>query len=292
MARWALYPGCVSRGGAPELYQSLVAVAPRVDLEFVVMENVACTGAGVLHEKNAELADTLNARTFALAERMGLPLMTTCSTCQGVMSKVQHRVHDKPEYRAKINGHLAEEGLAYQSELTVKHFMWYLVEDFGLDRLKRLVSRPLNSLRAAPFYGCYIVRPTNVIANEYPQRTSYLEQIITVLGGEPVEYEGKDKCCGFPILFMNRSNSLKMTGAHIGEAQSKGADVMVTPCPLCHLNLDGMQIDAAKETEQTLNLPILHLPQLIGLALGMSQQELGLNRHIMSAARAAAKVRA
>jgi succinate dehydrogenase / fumarate reductase, cytochrome b subunit len=153
------------------------------------------------------------------------------------------------------------------------------------------VRRPLNGLRSAPFYGCYIIRPSWVVNAGRPERNTYLEQIIEVLGGEPVDYNGKDKCCGFPIYTLNRKNSLKMAASHIGEAQDKGADVMVTPCPLCHLNLDGQQQDAASAADRELNLPVLHLPQLIGLALDIDPKALGMNKHLVSTARVGAKVK-
>ena len=111
-----------------------------------------------------------------------------------------------------------------------------------------------------------------------------------MLGAEPVDYYGKSKCCGFPILTMNKANSLTMAGTHIAEAQDKGADCMVTPCPLCHLNLDAQQPDAAKYVNRRLDLPVLHLPQLIGLALGMEPGELGLGQHVVKTNAVVSKV--
>ena len=281
--KYAFYPGCVSKGGCPELYQSMTLVAQKLDLELVELEEASCTGAGVLHERNPELADTLNARTFAMAERLGLPLITICSTCAGVMSKVNHRLHNNPAYLERINRHLADEGLKYNGTTEVKHLLWFLVEDFGLERLKALAVNPLTGLRAAPFYGCYIVRPSATLGfAEHPGRSGYLEEVIAALGAVPVEYDGSDKCCGLPILTMNRRNALKMTADHVGEAMEAQADCMVTPCPLCHLNLDGQQPDAAGIAHTTLGLPIVHLPQLLGLAMGMAPKSLGLNRHIVS----------
>ncbi len=282
--KYAFYTGCVAKGGAPELYQSMMQITTKLGLELEELVGASCTGAGVLHEKNPVLADTLNARTFAMAERMGLPIMTICSTCQGVMSKVNHRLRSSSEYLARINRYLADEGLEYKGATEVKHLLWILAEDIGLDKLKTLVTNPLTDLRGAPFYGCYIVRPSAVLGfNEHPGREQYLDDVISTLGAEPVEYDGKDKCCGFPILTMNRTNSLSMTAKHIAEAKNEGsADFMVTPCPLCHLNLDGQQPDAATLRKTPLGLPILHLPQALGLAMGIDPKALGLERHIVS----------
>lgn len=281
--RYAFFPGCVSRGACPELYQSFTAVAACLGIELVELKEASCTGAGALHDNHPELADTLNARTFAMAERLSLPLMNICSTCQGAMSKAAANLQANPNYHAKVNATLSEEGLEYQGNIQVKNFLWALVEDYGLDHLKSMVTRPLSGLRAAPFYGCYIVRPSQQLGiEEHPERGQYLEQIITALGAEPVDYAGKDQCCGFPIATMNRKNSLTMAGNHIAEAKEQGADCLVTPCPLCHLNLDGQQPDAARISGHELDVPIIHLPQLVGLALGMTPKELGMERHIVS----------
>ena len=129
--------------------------------------------------------------------------------------------------------------------------------------------RPLSGLRVGPFYGCYIVRPKERLGyDEYPDRDIYLEKVIEALGGEVVEYDGARKCCGFPVITMNRETSLRQAGTHVGDAIDAGADCLVTPCPLCHLNLDMQQPEAAKVVNRDLGLAVLHLPQLVGLALG------------------------
>ena len=264
--RYAFFPGCVSRGGAPELYQSTIAVAGRIGIELEEIEGWSCTGAGALQESNPLLGDTLNARNFALAQRMGLPIMTICSTCQGVMAQAKVRLEDD-EYRAQINELLAEEDLEYTGGIQVKHMLWIMVEDIGLDHIKSLAVKSLDGVFLAPFYGCYIVA---------------LELVIEALGATAVDNDGKTRCCGFPILTINERNSLAMVAKHTGEAQDLGADAMVTPCPLCHLNLDGFQSKAARQVGKQINVPILHLPQLIGAALGLDGPTLGLNRHIVS----------
>ncbi len=281
--KFAWYPGCVAQGGAPELYNSTLSIADKLGLELVPLKEAACTGAGVLSERNPELADTLNARTFAMAEQMDLPIMTICSTCQGVMSAANHKLTSDPEYLAKVNETLAEEGLEYKGTTRITHFMWVIVEEVGLDKLKELVVRPLEGVRAAPFYGCYVLRPTEILGfDENPDRDTYIEQITSVLGGVAVDYSGKTKCCGFPILTMNEAASIGMAGDHLIEAKNEGANVMVTPCPLCHLNLDGGQPRAEKRKRTQIGLPVIHLPQFLGLALGISPKELGLNKHIVS----------
>ena len=173
--KMAYWPGCVSRGFTTELHGSMGLVAERLGIELVELDRANCCGAGVIAEHNQELADTLNARTFALAQQTGLPMMNICSTCQGAQSECQQRLRDS-EYRSHINETLAEEGLSYDPEgFSNKNFLWVLVEDYGLDRLKEQVQRPLGGLKVGPFYGCYILRPKHRLGyEEHPERDLYL----------------------------------------------------------------------------------------------------------------------
>ena len=281
--KYAFWPGCVAKGAAPELYVSMNRVAKELGIELVELDQAACTGAGVIQEQNPEMADALNARTFAMAQRLGLPLMNICSTCQGIESIVQDKLAKDPDYLNMVNAILADEGLTYTPGLAVKNFLWVLVEDLGLDKLKAAIKRPLSGLRVGPFYGCYILRPSSILGKEeHPGRDHYLEDVIAALGATVVDYEGAKKCCGFPILTINRENSLTQTGKHIHEAQDLGADALVSPGPLCHLNLDAQQPAAKSVTHFDIELPILHLPQLVGLALGIDPKEMRLDHHVVS----------
>jgi succinate dehydrogenase / fumarate reductase, cytochrome b subunit len=283
--RVAYWPGCVSRGFTPELHGSMAKVAPLLDIELVELDRACCTGAGVLAEHNQELADTLNARTFALAQRVdGAELMMNiCSTCQGAQSECQERLDANAEYRAHVNETLSAEGLTYEQGITNKNFLWLLVEEIGLAELRSRVTRPLTDLKVGPFYGCYIVRPVDrlgIDSVEHP-RDTYLAQVIQALGGTVIEYAGSHKCCGFPIITMNKEASLKQAGRHLGDAVDADADCLVTPCPLCHLNLDLQQPLAERTVGRELKMPVLHLPQLVGLALGLEPKELGFQRHVV-----------
>ncbi|HWC26004.1 MAG TPA: CoB--CoM heterodisulfide reductase iron-sulfur subunit B family protein [Solirubrobacteraceae bacterium] len=280
----AYWPGCVSRGFTPELHGSMARVAPLLDIELVPLDRAACCGAGVIAEHNQELADTLNARTFALAQQAeGTALMMNiCSTCQGSQSECQERLDASAEYRAHINATLADEGLTYEKGLTNKNFLWLLVEEIGLDVLRERVRRPLTDLRVGPFYGCYIVRPIERLGiDDDNRRDTHLAQVIEALGGTVTDYAGTHKCCGFPIITMNKDVSLKQAGRHLGDAGDAGADCLVTPCPLCHLNLDLQQPLAERVVGRELRMPVLHLPQLVGLALGLAPDQLGLQRHVV-----------
>jgi succinate dehydrogenase / fumarate reductase, cytochrome b subunit len=284
----AYWPGCVSRGFTPELHGSMAKVAPLLDIELVELDRASCCGAGVIAEHNQELADTLNARTFALAQRVdGAELMMNiCSTCQGAQSECQERLDASADYRAQVNESLSAEGLSYEKGLTNKNLLWLLVEEIGLAELRSRVRRPLTDLKVGPFYGCYIVRPIERLGIDSVERPRdrYLSMVIEALGGTVIEYAGSHKCCGFPIITMNKDASLRQAGRHLGDAVDADADCLVTPCPLCHLNLDLQQPLAERTVGRELNMPVLHLPQLVGLALGLDPKELGMQRHVVKPA--------
>ena len=289
----AYWPGCVSRGFTPELHGAMALVGPKLGLEMMELDRANCCGVGVIAEHNQELVDTLNARTFALAQKTGAAMMNICSTCQGAQSECQERLDADEAYREHINSHLEPEGLRYEKggEWSNKNLLWLLVEDIGLDNLRERVVRPLEGLRIAPFYGCYVVRPTDRLGfNRFPERDTYLEQVIEAVGATPVEYAGSHKCCGFPVITMNKTTSLRQAGRHLADAIDADADCLVTPCPLCHLNLDLQQPDAAKYVERDLDIPVLHFPQLLGLALGLDPKELGMDKHVVKTRDVQAKV--
>ena len=217
-----------------------------------------------------------------MAEEKKLNIMTLCSTCQGVLSQANHKVKSDPKYLDQINDILKDEGYKYNGTTEVKHLLWILVEDYGLENIK--VTKPLSNLKFAPFYGCYMVRPSEALGfDERPERQEYLEKVIEAVGAVAIDFPGKFSCCGFPVLFINQKNSLKMVSNQTGSAKDLGADAMVTPCPLCHLNLDGYQGKARSNNRgDKADLPIIHMPQMIALAMGLETKDIGLGRHIVS----------
>jgi succinate dehydrogenase / fumarate reductase cytochrome b subunit len=168
----------------------------------------------------------------------------------------------------------------------VKHLQWILVKDFGIDALKKFISHPLTDLSIAPFYGCYILRPSSTTRFDDWENPVSLEKLIQAIGAQPVPYDGRTKCCGFPVFLEKEQIALTMVGERVSEAKKKGSDAMVTPCPLCHMSLDIYQERAEKKLQrekgfgEKLDMPILHLPQLLGLAMGFTTDELGMKRHL------------
>ena len=280
--KFALYPGCAAKGATPELYQSTMAIIGRLGIEVIELPASSCCGAGVIGEADPDVALALNARTFAQAERLGLDIMTICGTCQGVMSAANRRLKNEPGTRERINRILEQDGIAYRGWVQVKHLLWIAVREIGLSRVAETVRSPFRDFRIAPFYGCYILRPSWELGFDDPENPSSLEKVIRAVGGEPVAYAGRTKCCGFPIILEKEAIAVAMAGANMKEARDHGADFMVTPCPLCHMSLDIYQERAGRAVQTALNLPILHLPQLLGLAMGIPAKDLGVSRHLIS----------
>jgi succinate dehydrogenase / fumarate reductase, cytochrome b subunit len=281
--KFALFTGCVAKGATRELMLSTAKSAEGLGIEFVEMKSAACCGAGVVSEKNPILADALNARTFAIAEEKNLDIVTICSTCQGILKKTECHVDSDPVYKEKINNVLEGGGHNYAGgKIKIQHFANILATEEGLKLLRAKVKRPLIGLKTAAFYGCYVLRPSELSLYEDPDNPTGMEEIFEILGATPVYYDSRTKCCGFPIVMMNKDASHDMAGNALIDAIDGGADCVVTGCPLCHLSLDAYQPEIDKMNKKGYSIPILHLPQLVALALGYSPQELGMDKHIIS----------
>ena len=282
--KFAYYPGCSARSTCAELNEATHLVAARLGLELVQLESATCTGARELRAIDPVGFHTLNVRILALAERHGLPLMTICNTCTlNVLDAHAAFVGDAALARA-VNASLAQEGLTYSGATRISHFLWVLYEDIGEERLRELVVNPLTDLTVGAFYGCHITRPPAQYGFVDSRNNVALERLAGILGCKPIDYSGRNECCGFHTAAQDERISIKLTGQHILSAKTGGATAMVTPCPLCHTVLDGFQREIERDLGQKLQMPVLHLPQLVGLALGLSPEALRLDRHIVSAA--------
>ena len=287
LLKYAYYPGCVAQGACRELYQSTHEISQALGIELIELKQAACCGSGTFKEQSQFLEDTVNARNIALAEQLNLPLLTHCSTCQGVIGHVDERLKaaktDDPDYFVQVNQQLEKQHCSpYQGSSEVKHLLWALVGDYGLEALTQQVSHTLNGLNCAAFYGCYLLRAQKSLPFDNPYHPSSMENLFSAVGATPIYYQGRTQCCGWPISSYATQESFKMAGNRIQEAIAAGADCLVTPCPLCHLNLDSRQPEVEKTIGETLGLPVLHLPQLVGLALGIEHKKLGLERHVVS----------
>jgi succinate dehydrogenase / fumarate reductase cytochrome b subunit len=280
--RFAYYPGCSARSTCAELNEATHRVAAKLGLALTQLESATCTGARELRAIDPVGFYTLNVRILALAEREGLPLMTICNTCTLNLLDAHAAFVDDPELAEKVNAALADESLRYSGRTRISHFLWVLYEDIGIERLRELVVRPLNGLTVAAFYGCHITRPPQRYGFVDSRNNVALERLAELLGCRPIDYSGRTECCGFHTAAHDERVAIKLTGAHIKSAKMNGAQTMLTPCPLCHTVLDGFQREIEKDMAEKLDMPVLHLPQLVGLALGLTAEELRLDRHMVS----------
>jgi succinate dehydrogenase cytochrome b subunit len=280
----AYYKGCLASLSAKELDSSTKALAPKLGIELDELESVTCCGAGDIHEAEPDYYLHLNARILAYGEATGAEtLMTICNVCTLNLRQANWQLKNDEALLERVNHNLAAVGVpAYSGNIEVRHLLWLIAEGDGYEKLKEVAHRGLKGLKVAPFYGCQILRPSKILGFEDPDRPWSLEAIIEACGGDPVDYPAKIKCCGFPIIAAREDVALGELIQPIEQAKDAGADVMVTPCPLCHLSLDAWQSKLKKATGRTFEMPILHLSQLIGVAAGLEESELKFKRHIVS----------
>ena len=286
----AYYPGCVAQESGKELDMATRWVCRALGIELVEFPNFSCCGSGFVDEANEVLNVAINARNLAIAERAGLDVLTICSTCQGMLTLAKVRMQD-PVVKARVDGALKPLGIEYRGTSNVKHLLRVLTEDIGLAAVKAKVRRPLEGMKVGAFYGCHLLRPADEMGSESAEEPHAFEDLLAAVGATPVEYRGRVMCCGFPIQFVKPSTASAIAGRQILDAKSHGADAMATPCPLCHISLDAYQNKAAQAVHTPLDMPVFHLPQVVGLALGASPEELGLPRHLVPTDAALAKVR-
>ncbi len=283
--KYALFTGCTAKQSTPEQMMSTMAVARKLGIEMIELTEASCCGASHLQDYDDFLSLVLNARNIAYAEKHGLTMVTICNTCQLNTAMTKHRLDKNPELKAKVNEKLAEVGLEYKGTSNVIHFLYAIIDDFGLDKIKEMVVKPLSQFNIAPFYGCHNIRPSELHdeshkQKENPYKPTSLDDLIIACGGKNVDYEEKNKCCGFHVELQAPHTAAVLTGTAIAGATDSNADMMVTPCPLCHLKLDTQTKSASEAIGREVSLPVLHMQQMVGLALGCTPAELGLKHHV------------
>ncbi len=282
--KYALYTGCTARESTPELLKSTMAIADKLGIELVLLDEASCCGASHLQDFDDMLSLTLNARNLCYAEKLGLTMVTICNTCQLNTATTKDRLDSDPELKAKVNEKLAEVGLEYKGTSEVKHFLYALQDDYGYENIANAVTNPMSDINIASFYGCHNIRPSHLQnktnGGENPYKPTSLDNLVKALGGNAVEYESKNKCCGFHVELQNPDTANKLSGTAMLDAMDNDADMMVTPCPLCHLRMDVQQHNISKAMGREVDIPVLHLPQMVGIALGIAPKELGLNHNI------------
>ena len=279
--KYALFTGCTAKQSTPEQMMSTMAVADKLGIELIELTEASCCGASHLQDYDDFLSLVLNARNIAYAEQKGLTMVTICNTCQLNTAMTKHRLDNDPELKERVNEKLREVGLEYKGTSEIVHFLYAIIDDIGLDKIKEMVVKPLSEFNIAPFYGCHNIRPSELHKKDNPYNPTSLDDLIIACGGESVDYEEKNKCCGFHVELQAPKTAATLTGNAIAGAMDGNADMMVTPCPLCHLKLDTQAEHASEAIGREVELPVLHMQQMVGLALGCSPEELGLNHHLV-----------
>ena len=220
------------------------------------------------------------ARDLALAEKTGLDLVTPCSSCFITLRGASEYLKESPQLMKQVNEALAVANLEYQGNVEVRHLVEVLVNDITPEVIAAKVQRKLNGLKVAPYYGCQLVRPDYGFDN--PESPQSLDRLVVSLGAEAVPFPLKARCCGAALIIPEERLALGLIRKLLDNAIKNGAQCIVTPCPMCQLNLDAYQGRVNSEFKTKFNLPILFIWQLIGLALGIDAKSLGLDTNIVS----------
>jgi len=291
--KYAYYPGCSLEKNAAAYHQSTLAIAAPLGMEMVEVNDWNCCGATEYIAINRLAAYALVARNLALAEKQfgKIDMVAPCSACFLNLSKVDAYLQSDKSLAEKTQQALQAGGLSYDAgSVTTRHLLHAIIEDIGFEAIAKRVSRPLKGLRIAPYYGCLIVRPGflgQFDDQEYPQS---LDKLMKVLGSTVVDFPLKAHCCGGHMTQISQKVALEMIRQLLQNAADYQADMIVTLCPMCQLNLDAYQNDVNKAFKTDFKIPILYFTQVMGLAFGMDAKSLGIGKEFVSAEAAMKKI--
>jgi len=276
--KYAYYPGCSLESTGMEYNLSAKAVAKHFGVQLEEIDDWNCCGASAAHSTSHLLSIALPARTLALAERQGLDVAVPCAACFNRMKGAQIEVRESPKMRDTIQEVIDME---YTAQYEVKALLDVLVNELGIGRIKEAVTRPISGLKVAAYYGCLLVRPPKTMCFDDPEDPQTMDKLVEALGGEAVNWSYKVECCGAGHSTMKPSVGIPMIKDIIKNAKLNGANCFVTACPLCFLNLDMRQAAAGELAKDSFQMPVFYFTQLMGMAIGYSPKELGLNKHFV-----------
>lgn len=279
--KYGYYPGCSLSSTGLELDISTKAVARKAGLDLMEIPDWNCCGASSAHLEDHNLAVALPARNLAIAEEAGLPLAIPCAACFLRCKSAEKAVRDSEETRQKVEYIIGRE---YEAKYDAKGLLEVVLSELGLDGLKANTIHSLEGLKVAAYYGCYLVRPPEVTQFDDPEDPHSMDDIVTALGGTPVDWNYKVECCGASFPTARKMLGMDMTQSILDEAQRAGADCIICSCPLCLTNLGMRQRQIGKKQRKEYGqkeIPIFYFTELIGLAMGLSPKELGLSHHFV-----------
>jgi heterodisulfide reductase subunit B len=291
--KFSYYPGCSLERNAAAYNTSTMAIAGPLGLEFDEIDDWNCCGATEYTSINLLAAYALIARNLALAEQMPDDgrLVAPCSACFLNLTKVAHHLEEEEDLAEKVNLALAEGKLHYTpGSIQVYHLLEIIYNDVGLEKLASKVVKPLRGLRIAPYYGCMIVRPGYQRPFDNPEYPTSLDKIVSTLGANVVDFPMKANCCGGHMTQISQPVALEMLRRLLKNAADYNADMIVTLCPMCQLNLDAYQDNVNSYFKTDYHIPILYFTQLIGIAMGIPADQLGIGKELVDARPALAKI--
>lgn len=278
--KYAYYPGCSSHSTARDMHESAAAVARLLGIELVEIKGWSCCGATSAHQTDRILSDALPSANLLLAKEMGLDTVVTCAACYSRMKNANHEVSSSPAIRAQVAEAVGQE---YDGSVKVRHFVEILLEDVGIDKLRKRFKRSLNGLKVASYYGCLLVRPHNVTAFDDAENPQSLDRLVEAMGGQSIDWPYKVECCGGGLSLTRTDVAVELSARIMDMAESVGADCVAVACPMCQSSLDLRRKDIDAVLGKKNGIPVLYITQLLGLCLGIPEKELGLNRLMVGA---------
>lgn len=279
--KYALFLGCTIPARSRNYELSARKVAEEMGIEFVDVERFICCGFPV---KSADLksAMVLGAYNLALAEEKGLDLCALCSSCTSALAEVAHHLSHDEAMKEEINESLSRVGLKYEGGVKVRHFARVLYEEIGQDEIKKHLKTSLKGLKVASHYGCHYLKPSEIQGDfDNLEDPFTLDKLVAITGAEVVDYANKIRCCGGPVLPVDENTSLAVAKQKLDDIAAAGANVINLVCPFCSVMYDSNQKGIESQFETSYNLPVLYLPQILGLAMGFDRKELGLNLNVV-----------
>jgi heterodisulfide reductase subunit B len=263
------------------MHESCLAVAKALGIELDEIKGWTCCGASAAHQTDRRLAASLASANLLLAKHMGMDMVVNCAACYNRSKAANYEIHRSEEMKQSVSESLGE---AYDGSVPVRHFVEILVNDFGLAKLKKKITHPLNGIKVAAYYGCYLVRPPEATGFDDPENPTILESLIDVIGGANVEWSGKVDCCGGMQNLTRTEITVRRSAAVIEMAQTAGAECIAVACPMCQISLDVRQADMKRLLGKKYYMPVIYITQLLGLALGLLPKELGFDKLMVSPA--------
>jgi len=278
--RYAFFPGCSLEVSAWDFDRSVRAVCRVLEIELEEIPDWVCCGSTPAHATNSTLAVALPAMNLAAARDMGRPVATACAACYSRLRTANHRIRTDPEERQRVERVI---GKPYDGGVEVRHILDLLVNDFGLDAIRAKVKRPLGGLRVACYYGCLLSRPPEIVAFDDAEHPTSMERLVAAVGAEPVEWPFQTECCGAGLTMTQPDVVDRLGHRLLSMARRAGAQCIAVACQMCQMNLDLRQADATRAHGEIPETPVLFISQILGLALGLTPDELGIGALTVSA---------